>query len=209
MLAEAVYASFYAGDAATMRLAAERAASLVPPDPTGRTAFFALIARGMALIFSGQGEPGAPAIRAAVEVLERSDELRDDPRLLGLGGHGSIWLREADVGRALADRALEAARRTSAVGVLPFVLTHVAIDQAATDRWAEAQAGFHEAIGLARETGQHTDLGAALARLARLEARQGRSEQSRMHADEALSLSRELGLGHARCGPSPPWVTLS
>ena len=82
MLAEAVNASFYAGDAATMRLAAERAASLAPQGSDGRTAFFALIARGMALIFSGEGERGAPAIRAAVEVLEHSDELRDDPRLL-------------------------------------------------------------------------------------------------------------------------------
>jgi DNA-binding CsgD family transcriptional regulator len=79
--------------------------------------------------------------------------------------------------------------------VLPFVLTHVALDQAATDRWAEAQAGFYEAIDLARETGQYTELAASLARLAWLEARQGRSEQSRLHATEALSLSRERGLG--------------
>jgi DNA-binding CsgD family transcriptional regulator len=195
MLAEAAYASFYAGDAASMRLAAKRAASLAPSDPNGRMAFFTLITRGMALIFSGEGEPGAPAVRAAVEVLERSDELRDDPRLLAWAAMGSIWLREADIGRALAYRALEAARRKSAIGVLPFLLAHVAIDQAATDRWAEAQAGFHEAISLARETGQQTDLGACLAYLARLEARQGRSEQSRRHADEALDLSRKLGLG--------------
>jgi DNA-binding CsgD family transcriptional regulator len=195
MLAEAAYASFFAGDAAAMRLAAERAASLAPPDPNGRIAFFTLITRGMALIISGEDEPGAPAVRAAVEVLERSDELRDDPRLLAWAAMGSIWLREADIGRALAYRALEAARRQSAVGALPFLLIHVAIDQAATDRWAEAQAGFHEAISLARETGQQTDLGACLAYLARLEARQGRSEQSRRHANEALSLSRKLSLG--------------
>ncbi len=194
MLAEAVNASFYAGDAATMRLAAERAASLVPQGSDGRTAFFALIAQGMALIFSGQGERGAPAIRAAVEVLEHSDELRGDPRLLAWAAMGPVWLREANVGRALADRALAVARRTSAVGVLPFVLSHVAIEQAASDRWAEAQAGFYEAVGLARETGQRTELGASLARLALLEGRQGRSEQSRLHADEALSLSRKMGL---------------
>jgi DNA-binding CsgD family transcriptional regulator len=195
MLAEAVNASFYAGDAATMCLAAERAASLAPDGSDGRTGFFALIAQGMALIFSGEGERGAPAIRAAVEVLEHSDELRDDPRLLAWAAMGPVWLREANTGRALADRALEVARRTSAVGVLPFLLTHVALDQAATDRWAEAQAGFYEAIDLARETGQRTELGASLARLAWLEARQGRSEQSRLHADEALSLSRDMGLG--------------
>ncbi len=195
MLAEAVNASFYAGDSATMLVAARRAEALVPAEPTGRTAFFALIAVGMALTLSADGERGAAAIRAAVEVLEHSDELRDDPRLLAWAAMGPLWLREVNSGQVLADRALAMARNKSAVGVLPFVLTHVALSQAATDRWAEAQAGFHEAIGLARETGQHTELAAVLARLAWLEARQGRSEESRLHATEALSLSRELGLG--------------
>ena len=136
-----------------------------------------------------------PPSATAVEVLEHSDQLRDDPRLLAWAAMGPLWLREANTGQALADRALAVARRKSAVGVLPFVLTHVALVQAATDRWAEAQAGFYEAIDLARETGQRTELAASMARLAWLEARQGRSEQSRQHATEALSLSRELGLG--------------
>lgn len=197
MLAEVAYASFYAGDAGAMRLAAERAASIAPPDPNGRIAFFTLITRGMALIFSGEDEPGAPAVRAAVEVLERSDELRDDLRLLAWAAMGSVWLREADAGRALLYRALETARGKSAVGALPFLLEHVAVDEAGADRWAEAQAGYHEAIGLAREIGQYSDLGVGLACLARLEARLGRSEQSRRHADEALSLSRKMGLGLA------------
>jgi DNA-binding CsgD family transcriptional regulator len=195
ILAEAVNASFYAGDAATMSMAANRAASLAPDVSEGRAAFFVLSARGMALIFSGQGERGTAALRAAVELLEHSDELRDDPRLLAWAAMGPLWLRNASIGRALADHALAQARDTSAVGVLPFLLTHVALNQAATDRWAEAEAGFYEAIGLARETGQHTDLGLALARLAQLEARQGKSVQSRRHADEALSLSRSMGLG--------------
>jgi DNA-binding CsgD family transcriptional regulator len=197
ILAEAVNASFYAGDAAGMLVAAERAAALAPEDPDDRTAFFVLSAQGMALIFSGEGERGATAIRAAVEVLERSEEIRDDPRLLAWAAMGPVWLREANTGRALADQALALARRTAAVGVLPFVLAHVATDQVATDRWAEAEAGFHEAIALARESGQRTDLGYSLARLAHLEARRGRSEQSCAHADEALRLCRSLGTGQS------------
>lgn len=113
-------------------------------------------------------------MRAAVELLERSDELRDDPRLLPFAALRSPFLREAEAGRALASRVEAEARRTSAVGVLPATLTNIAIDHAITDRWAEAQAGFHEAVGLARETGRVTDLGAALARLAWLEASPGR-----------------------------------
>jgi DNA-binding CsgD family transcriptional regulator len=194
LLAEAANACFYLGDTATMRQAASRAAALVPPDASNRTAFFASIVQGTTLIFAGEGAAGASAVRDAVELLERSDELRDDPRLLAWAAMGPLWLREADTGQHLAVRALATARRQSAVGVLPFLLTHVAILQvAATDRWAEAQAGLHEAIGLSRETGQRTDLAFGLARLAWLEAWQGRPEQSRQHATEALEMSRELG----------------
>jgi DNA-binding CsgD family transcriptional regulator len=194
MFAEAADTSFYAGDAATMLEAATRAAALVPADASNRAVFFASMVQGMALIFAGEGGKGACAVRSAVELLEGSDELRDDPRLLAWAAIGPLYLREADTGHALADRALATARREAAVGVLPYLLTRVAIEQVAADRWAEAQAGFHEAIGLARETGQRTELAAGLARLGWLEARQGRSEESREHATEALVMSRELGL---------------
>jgi DNA-binding CsgD family transcriptional regulator len=195
MLAEAAYAAFFAGDVAGMFLAAQQVAAVVPPDSDGRTAFFALFAQGSAQIVAGEGERGAAQIRQAVEVLERSDELRDDPRLLAWAAMGSPWLREAQVGPALGDRALATARRQAAVGVLPSVLLQVSVGHAASDRWADALAGFHEAIALARETSQNTELACALARLALLEARLGRAEQSRLHADSGLDLSRQLGLG--------------
>jgi len=195
ILAEALNAAFYAGDAAAMRLAADRAAAIAPAGAGARTAFFALTAQGMALIFAGDGERGAAAIRQATRTLSQSDEIRDDPRLLAWAAMGPLWLREEATGRDLASQAVALAHRTSAVGVLPFLLAHVATDGVATDRWAEAQAAFHEAIGLARETGQHTDLGYLLARLAHLEARQGRTQESRRHAAEALSLSLDMGLG--------------
>jgi DNA-binding CsgD family transcriptional regulator len=195
ILAEALSAAFYAGDTAAMRLAAGRAAAIAPAAADVRTAYFVLAAQGMALVMAGEGERGAAAIREATETLNHSDELRDDLSLLAWAAMASLWLRETSTGRALASEALELARRTSAVGVLPFGLSLVATDDVATDRWAEAQAGFHEAIDLARETGQHTLLGYLLARLAHLDARQGRSEESRLHAAEALSLSRTMSLG--------------
>jgi DNA-binding CsgD family transcriptional regulator len=178
-----------------MLLAAQRVADVVPPQCDGRTAFFALFAQGSAQVVAGEGERGAEQIRQAVEILERSDELRDDPRLLAWAAMGSPWLRQAHLGPALGDRALAAARSQSAVGVLPSVLLQVSIGHAASDRWTEALAGFHEAITLARETGQNTELAWTLARLALLEARMGRAEQSRLHADAGLDLSRRLGLG--------------
>ena len=60
MLAEAVNASFYAGDGATMLQAAERAAAAAGPGADSRTMFFAASAQGMALIFAGEGERGPP-----------------------------------------------------------------------------------------------------------------------------------------------------
>ena len=195
ILAEALSAAFYAGDAVGMRLAAERAAAIAPAAADVRTAYLVRAAQGMALIMAGDGERGAAAIRTATETLNHSEELRDDLPLLAWAAMASLWLRETSAGRALASEALALARRTSAVGVLPFVLSLVATDDVATDRWAAAQAGFHEAMGHARETGQHTLLGYLLARLAHLDARQGRPEESRLHAAEALGVSQKMGLG--------------
>ncbi|HEX2503925.1 MAG TPA: helix-turn-helix transcriptional regulator, partial [Miltoncostaeaceae bacterium] len=194
MLAEAVDAAFYAGNAVEMLRAADRTADLVPTDPGGEAAFFATIAQGMALVFAGRGDVGAADIRRAVEIFAASPSMRTDPRLLAWAAMGPLWLRQGEWGRTLIDRALESARAASALGVLPFLLTHVALDHATTDRWASAAAGYEEAIGLARETSQHTDLAFALAALARLEARQGKEDGCRAHAAEARALCRELGI---------------
>ena len=51
---------------------------------------------------------------------------------------------------------------------------HVARDAATTDRWDDAEALYLEAIRLATETGQTTDLAVAWAGLASLHARKGR-----------------------------------
>jgi DNA-binding CsgD family transcriptional regulator len=196
MLAEAVNAGYYAGEAEAMRTAAARIPALVGPGASARTAFFAATTRGMASIFGGDPDGrGAASLRHAIELVEGSDELSDDPRLLAWAAMGPLWLREAGPGYALVARALEVARRQSAVGVLPFLLSHVAVEAVGSDRWAEAEVGFTEAILLARETGQRTDLSFALARLAVLEARQGRAAECTAHAVESLALSGELGLG--------------
>jgi len=145
-------------------------------------------------VADGQGEAGATAAREAVEILEQSDELRDDPRLLVWAAIGPMWLREAKAGRGLVDRAFEEARARAAVGVMPLLLHHLARDQATTDQWAAAEASYDEAIRLGRETGQRVELAASLAGLAWLEARQGREALCREHAGEAAQLCQELGV---------------
>lgn len=196
MLAEVVNAAFYASDVTAMRAAAARIPALVAPTVGARTAFFAAMARGMAEIFGGEGKRLGPAlVREAVALVEGSDELSEDPRFLAWAAMGPLWLREAGAGRPLVARALELARRQSAVGVLPSLLSLVAVDDVGADRWAEAEAGLVEAIRLARERGQRTDLAFALTRLSWLEARQGREEACRAHAGEARRLADQLGVG--------------
>src|SRR4051794_10668880 len=195
MLAEAVLGGFYAGDTPAMVSAAARAVAFADTVGSRRAAFFAAMAHGMAQIADGHGEGGAAAVRRAVQILEQSDELRDDVRLLAWGSVGPLWLREADAGRGLIDRALARARELAAVGILPSLLHHVARDQSTTDQWPAAEASFDEAIRLARETGQRTELAAALAGLAWLEARQGREASCREHVAEASAMCAELGMG--------------
>ena len=195
MLAQAVHGSFYAGDTPAMISAAGRAIELAGRHGSQRARFFAKMAHGMALVADGQGEAGATATREAVEILERSNELRDDPRLLVWAAIGPMWLREAKAGRGPIERAFDEARAQAAVGVMPFLLHHLARDQATTDQWAAAEASYDEAMRLGRETGQRVELAASLAGLAWLEARQGREARCREHASEAAQLCQELGVG--------------
>jgi DNA-binding CsgD family transcriptional regulator len=193
MLVEATGACFYAGNPPEMLVVAERASSLIPRDASVRTRFLASIAIGMARIAGGDAASGSDAIQQAVSLAGAASELRDDLGLLPWFAIAPIFLREASAGRALLDRALEVARERSAIGRLPHVLNLIALDHATTDRWAVAEATYLEAIGLARETDQQTDLAFGLAGLARLQARRGRERECRANVVETVELCDRLG----------------
>jgi len=196
MYAHAVRASFYTGDAAAMLSAARRAVDLVEDDSSEQAVFLSQMALAVASVVAGDGHAGIAAARRALEVLERSDELQDDPWLLGWGAaFGPLWLREAETGRNLLGRAFDEARTRAALGVLPGLLHVLARDQATTDAWLGAQSSYEEAIRLSQETGQFVELAASLAGIAWLEARQGREQACRAHAEEARRRCAELGLG--------------
>jgi DNA-binding CsgD family transcriptional regulator len=195
MYAHAVRACFYTGDAAAMLSAAQRAVDLADSDSSARAAFLAQMALGVASVAAGDGHGGIAATRRAVEILERTTELRDDPWLLGWAALGPLWLREAETGRKLLDRAFDEARTRAALGVLPGLLHLLARDQATTDAWRAAQSSYEEAIRISQESGQRVELAASLAGLTWLEARQGREQACRAHAEEARRHCDELGLG--------------
>jgi DNA-binding CsgD family transcriptional regulator len=195
MLAQAVQGCLYTGDTPAMTAAAERAVALASRQDSRRAAIFAAMAQGMALVADGRGEAGAASTRQAIEILESSDELRDDPDLLAWAALGPLWLREAEAGRGLIDQAVERVRAQAALGSLPNLLHLRARDQATTDQWAAAETSYDEAIRLGRETGQRVEVAAALAGLAWLQARQGREATCREHAAEATKQCEELGVG--------------
>ncbi|HLH66716.1 MAG TPA: AAA family ATPase [Solirubrobacteraceae bacterium] len=193
MLAEAAAACFYAGVPAEMLATAESARARLPEAPSSRSRFLAWMAVGMAHTVCGDAASGAQSIRDAIALAEGRPELRGDLRLLPWLAVAPIFLREASVGRSLLEHALSRARAQAAVGALPFVLNLIALDHATTDRWQQAEATYQEAIALARETDQRTDLVFGLAGLARLHARRGREQECRVCAGEALELCEQLG----------------
>ena len=192
MLAEATDAAFYSGATDKMLAAAERAAALVEEGAKGKAPFYAAVALGTSRIMTGR--EGAADLLRAVELYETGN-FDDDPRTLAWAALTAVFLRDAAAGRRLIDRSIAIAREHTAIGVLPRLLHRLARDESMSDRWPEAEADFHEAIRLARETGQRTELAAGLAGLAWFDGRRGREDDCREHAAESRALCVELGIG--------------
>lgn len=208
-LADAVHATYYLGDARTAATLAGRLAGLVPAVSQDRARALGLMATGMARTLAGQG--GADDIRAAVPLLESSPELSHDPRRLSWLLLAPLFLRDATSGARLRT-LVDEVRGAAGVGALPAVLFHVAVDQSTTGAaWPRAEANFAEAIHLASETRQATELAMSLAGLARLDARAGRADACRAHAEEArtLCVSRDIHVGEAWVGHAEGDLALS
>jgi ATP/maltotriose-dependent transcriptional regulator MalT len=194
MLVEAVSACFYAGEGRELLDTAELALARLPDTASAHARFLALAAVGAARVVSGDASNGTHALREAILIAEANPALSDNLDTLPWLAMAPIFLRERQAGRALIDQALRAARARAALGVLPYVLHLIARDQATTDKWTLAEASYQHAVGLARESGQHTQLAFALSGLAWLLARRGREDDCRAAARESLALSSELGM---------------
>jgi DNA-binding CsgD family transcriptional regulator len=192
MLAEAADAAFYSGAPDKMLAAAEQASALAEAGADGKALFYAAVALGTSRIMTG-GDGAADLLRA-VELYETGD-FGADPRALAWAALTGVFLRDAEAGRRLIDRSIATAREHTAIGVLPRLLNRLARDESMSDRWPEAEADFHEAIRLGRETGQRSELAAALAGLAWFDGRRGRENDCREHAAESRALCVELGIG--------------
>lgn len=194
LLADAVSACFYLGDTTTGLELAGEIEDLLERVTTPRARGLGQIAAGVARILANRG--GANQIRAGVELLAASGELRDDQRRLPWLMIGPLFLRDSDTGDELR-RTVRETRADAAVGTLPSLLFLLARDEATTNHWVRAEATYDEAIRLARETGQNTELAMCLAGLAWLQARLGREAQCRALVAEALPIcrTRDIHLG--------------
>ena len=197
MLAEAAHLSFYAGDAREMLRTAERADEL-SRGLEGRAPILAGLALGMALILAGEGECRRCARSALPSQRWRRRTSCATTRTSPCwAAHGPLWLREAEAGRGLYERALEVVRSRTALGRAPRAplprRPRLGDDRSPGPApQSSVRRGDH---ARARDRAETSMLAFALAGLAALEARQGREAECRAHAAEAREACVRAGMG--------------
>lgn len=198
LLAEALHAAFYLADAELSTRLSEKLSRAAADASSDYARAVGLTAAGMAKVLAGDG--GIDEIREAVPMLAEHADPLERPEALPWLLATPLFLRDSRTGDDLR-RIVDDVRSRMGVGLLPNVLFHVARDQATATSWSRATANYEEAIRLARETGQETDLAMSLAGLAWLESRQGKGDACREHAAEAVRRCTDRGIrmGEAWC----------
>ncbi len=196
LYADAIHVSVYLLDPVGARACADAVEALQGRVGDRHALLLGSMASGMALVLAGSGADGIAKVRAAAYDLVAETGEAEAFRL-PLRVQGALWLRDADPSRDVLAEAVERFREEAALGTLPYLLWHIARDAATTDRWDDAEAAYLEAIRLATETGQTTDLGISSAGLAVLHARRGRDQAC---ADTVQSADELCRRHHLRLG---------
>ncbi len=195
ILADAAITAFGVGYPEDMIKAARRALELLRPDDPPEAGVFAHVAYGALAILAGLGDEGPKHLHVSVPLFRQVPQDSSDPLIVLCAGVTGLWLREADAGRELLDRALVQARDHAPTAALPIVLFMLGRDAFATNRWAVARAQYEDSIRVARETTQLTWIAGSLSGMAWLDALEGRAEQCRAHGAEGLQVAESVGMG--------------
>jgi DNA-binding CsgD family transcriptional regulator len=193
MLGDAALASVVIGDVQTARTTVDQAMQLTADRGCDPPLDVAAIS---AMVKAVSGDPVAARrlIHHRTAEIDTLDPLGIDfvyQILLELGiAHFAV--EEADRARTLLVRAVEGARKRSAIGILPFRLGALARVEFWQGRWPSALAIVHEALRLADDTGWATERPSNLATLARIEAVTGHPAEARAHAIEAIAASEAI-----------------
>jgi DNA-binding CsgD family transcriptional regulator len=145
---------------------------------------------GFGRLFSQRAETARPYLEETLRIAETSD----DPHQLLLGARAAAVLGGDVPAVDFPARAVRIARARGAIGVLPRALERLSFGEFRLGRYASARSNASEGLRLARETGQ--EYGTHLSILALLAAVQGREDECRQCAHEALAraLERRSGL---------------
>ncbi len=188
MLADAGHAASFTGDAGHTLAVAEAAASL--PE-SAEAAFAADLFGGCAYVYLDEPQTAVPLLRRA---LERAEARSEDPRsLVHVGGAASYLGDDARARRSYAEAA-DRARAAGAVGSLVIALDALASGEVWSGRPTSAAEYGSEGLTLARETGEGNAECRLLGTLAFVAATQGREEDCRQLAGEALAQAQARGL---------------
>ncbi len=195
ILADAALATLWSGHPSQMLEAARKTMDLLEKDDPPEPAIFAHVAYGALAILAGRGSDGPQRLHESIPLFAKASSDSVDPLLLMCTGIAGLFLREAEVGRELLDRALKQARERAPTAALPMILFMLGRDAFATDQWSLARAQYEECDRVSRETTQFTWLAGAVGGLAWLDAVEGRADECRAHAAEARRVSEQYGMG--------------
>jgi DNA-binding CsgD family transcriptional regulator len=194
LLGMAAWAAMISSDHLGSIALAREARTLLGPESTGAAALVGLTL-GTSLFSVGEvAESYRELLAAAAAVEEHVDEI--DPEYVCFAGVGLAWAGEFRRARALLTRVTERARAASAFGVLCAALHAGAYVDARTGHLLNAYADANEALATAEAITNDLWRYFALGCLAHVEAAQGREEDCRRHAEEAVELAWSLDIGY-------------
>ena len=195
---DASVSSMGAGHPADIQAIAKKGLALLRPEDPPETAIFAHVPFGAAAIMAAHGSDGPAHLRESLSRFRLVSRDNADPLLLMCAVITGVFLRDAEAGRDLVERALTVAREQAPTAALPGILFLVGRDAAASDRWQLARAQYEESERVARETTQIRWVAGAAAGLAWLSALEGKADECRARAAEAIELADHYGLGFYR-----------
>jgi DNA-binding CsgD family transcriptional regulator len=187
MLLDAAMSAEYAGDVEQLIEIGRRAQAL--PSAEEQAEFAKSLVVGIGSMLDGDTARGSQLLRHAVELGAAVPD-----RLL-YAAIAAEYLGDVATEHALAERAVAFLRAHGHVGSLPVALELLATAEAWSGRYAAAAADATEGLRILRDTGQAASAPDFHAFLARLAAVQGREDECRLHANEALERAAGLGLG--------------
>ncbi len=145
---------------------------------------------------------GSPTAFRALEEAESYGELSDaHPVIAGPSFHRALmllWTDGAQVAAPLLTSLLARARARGDEASLPLILTETAIAEYLNGRWTAAAGHSDDAYQLALQTGQRSQEAFALAVSALVGAAQGRTDQARENAADALAIADGSEMAVAR-----------